>query len=182
MKIKVLILLSVVMGACSSPTDYYRVRPDGSDNVAANPDKFKVDSAKYNMYHANKEIQPPKAEIYGLGGKGYVPMTSIVPSDVWMVTHLYKGRYILQSESYNDRQCRYLDKIRRNPAGGGVNLLGKCLQAYEYGIYINKSGVIDGGWEVLPGSQKIMSARKMYLAPNMGKTSMWKDKKIFTIK
>jgi len=164
---------------CSAATDYYQVIPPGSDGMAVKPDKFKVDSSRHPIFHVSNSLTPPDGETYWISGAEYVPMTSILPSDTWKVTHIYRDLFIVQSEEYNDRQCRYLDEINRNPAGGGVNIFGSCLQAFEYGIYLNEQGEIAGGWELLPGEQKIFSARKMFLAPNDEKTEAWPRRTVF---
>lgn len=172
-----LLLLSVF--GCSSATDYYPETPSGSDGVAVNPDRYKIDGSQYPIFHTRKSIDAPAGETYWLAGAEYLAMTPILPTDSWRVTHTYKGLLIIQSEEYNDRQCRYLDQIGRNPVGGGVNILGYCLQAFEYGIYVDEQGAITGGWELLPGKQKIFSARNMFLSPDEQGTSLWPEEVIF---
>ena len=165
----------LLLYGCTSATDHFETVPPGSSGKAVNPDQFRVDSDDYPDFRVPARTVPPDAETYWIAGAERLSMTPILPSDRWKTTHVYRGFLIVQSEEYNERQCRYLDEIDQNPAGGGVNVFGVCLQAFEYGIYLNDNGEIVGGWEVLPGKQKVLGARKIYLAPSDGKASDWPE-------
>jgi hypothetical protein len=137
------------------------------------PDDFEVNPKKYSVYRVAQQFTPPDASLCDLGGCVDTKMAPILPSDTWRITHLVKTHYLIESDEYNDRQCHYLNDHHQNPAGGGVNIFGHCLQAYEYAIYVTLDGKTDGGWQILPGSQKIFSARETFLGPDDANAALW---------
>lgn len=149
----------------------------GSGPEPVNPDHYIVSANNYPTYQVKNELGPPKAEACMLGGCIKIRHTKILPSDMWYVTHKVENRYVIQSESYNERQCRYLD--RNNSYGGWVNLFGKCLRPHDFAIYISPDGVVSGGWELLPGPLKVGKERYMYLNYSNEKNKGWSKGVIF---
>lgn len=177
MRICFLILLSFLLLGCMSAADYMTppagAVTEGSGPYSVNPDGFKVDPNKYPKFTASADVDPPDARDCWIGGCSPRKMAPILTTDIWSVTHIVRNKYLIESDSYNERQCLYMNKLKENPAGGGVNIFGHCLRALEFGIYVTPTGAVDGGWQILPGSQKIFSARETFLAPDVRNTKMW---------
>ena len=77
-----------------------------------------------------------------------VEMVPIDPTDTWHVTHIFAGRYLIQSDEYNERECRLMAKKRQD---GFVNIFGACKRDHDYAIYVTPTGEMSGGWQLLPG-------------------------------
>jgi hypothetical protein len=151
----------------------------GSGPVPVNPDKFAVDSKKYPTYKANGTIKPPATQYCWPEGCAPIEMTNILPTDVWVVTHVFKGLYMIESDEYQNRQCRF--KLvsagmgaKQNVDGGGMTSFSKtCTSAHLFAIYVDTTGKISGGWELLPGPNILFAERDTYLSPTPGKASQW---------
>jgi hypothetical protein len=150
----------------------YQIEKYGTGQQPVKPDVFLVKSKDYVSYRVARRLSPP------FYGKQVTETVDIHESDVWKVTHKVEDRFIIQSDEYNERQCRFLDKRYQGVRGGFVNLLGICLRDYGYGIYITPKGEIDGGWELLP--HRLGGAnRYMYMFWHPAKNEGWPKGVIF---
>src|ERR1700733_5473027 len=94
-------------------------------------------------------------------------MTDILSTDVWMVTHVFKGLYMIESKEYQERECRL--KID----GGPTLFSDTCHSRHLFAIYTDPAGKLVGGWQLLPGPDKLFSERDVYLDPSPDKTRQW---------
>ena len=137
------------------------------------PDVFRVESDEYPRFAVSQRIKPPTYD------RRNTEAIEIEESDVWKVSHKVGARYIIQSKSYNERQCYFVDQKYKKLRGGSVNIFGKCLSDYEYGIYISGQGEIDGGWELLPSDKILWSNRYMYMSWRPEKNYGWPEGRVF---
>ncbi len=146
---------------------------DGTGAEPVKPDKFEVRPEQYPFFNVAAELKPP------LPFPGsHTEMVEILKEDKWQVTHVIGSRYIIQSKEYNERQCRYLDRLGVGSAGF-VNLFGTCLRDYDYGIYITPDGKINGGWELLPSDEIMAGNRYMYMSWEASKNQGWPVDAVF---
>lgn len=79
----------------------------GTGRQPAKPDVFEVKSKDFPSYSVTENIKPP-----GLTLRSYrnpaVKFTDFEKTDIWKVTHKIGERFIIQSEEFNERQCRFL--------------------------------------------------------------------------
>src|SRR5437016_3411230 len=100
------LLLLVVIGGATSGC-YELIPPPRVDTIAApdrsgyiNPDEFLVESNSYPAYAAQYRVEvPPPVFRYRTG--------PIETTDSWKVTHRIGDRFLIYSEDYQQRQCRY---------------------------------------------------------------------------
>lgn len=183
MKYLTLVIMLIVLTGCASEAAYMQPPPGavlyGSGPVPLNPDQFKVDPDKYPAYVAIEKLKPPTTQMCWPGGCLTLEMAEILPTDVWKVTHVFRGKYMIESTQFENKQCNLnlgpsILGTRQNPAGGGTTWLSRtCQRAYDYVIYITPDGQVAGGWELLPGPGKILEARNTYLSPSPEKTALW---------
>ena len=165
---------------CSQMVDYTNP-PEGaikygSGARAVKPIIYAVESRKFPKFKVRKQFTPPRNLTVGFDS--HFEMMDLYESDIWNVTHNVNGHYIIQSEEYRDRQCRYLEtKGRHGSAGGFIPLFSnKCLSE-RFGIYITLDGYIDGGWQRLPSKQH--PSNREYLNPDPKKNEGWPTGIIF---
>ena len=177
----ILVFLFGLQG-CMGSLDYVEV--SGSDKAyiyEGRPvyvDKFKVNSKDYPAFRlAGDLLVPPVSKLCTFGGCIDIRQIKIEKEDVWHVTHIVTGRYLIQSYSYNERQCRYLDK--KGYGDWFVNILNMCLRSYDFAIYITPDGEVSGGWELLPGHRKGGAERKVFFNMNPSKNTGWPDGEVF---
>lgn len=128
------------------------------------PDKYLVDSANYPTFRVKKRFDPPKRKVGAVESE--FAMVTIEPSDVWKVTHLVGETYLIYSDAYNDRQCRYLASIAPSGyAGGFVSRWGgsTCQASHLYQIAITPDGTVKGGWKLLYNPKRFLLRRDRYI-------------------
>lgn len=128
------------------------------------PDKYLVDSAEYPTYRAKQRFDPPKKKIGAVESE--FAMVVIEPADIWKVTHLVDKMYLIYSEAYNDRQCRYLASIAPSGyAGGFISRWGgsTCQASNLYHIAISPDGTVRGGWKQLYNPKRFLLPRDRYI-------------------
>lgn len=178
------------LSACgvSSSAAIYRNPPPGvvqygSGKVPVDPDDYAVNPGKYPAYRAKQDFDSPSAKncwanfVGSKRGCSLLPQTKILRSDVWHVTHVVDGRYLIESDAYNERECRFLSK--RGYHAGFINIFGSCLREYNFAIYVSAEGDVSGGWELLPGPTKGGSARYTYLSYAPRKNEGWPSGQVF---
>lgn len=183
-KIFISLLFICLLSACSmasSPAAYEKPPSNavryGSGSTPIDPDTLTVHSSKYPLFHILQQLSPPEIRYLLFGYPVTVEMVQIYPSDTWRVTHVFAGRYLIESDDYNDRECRLMAK---NHQDGYVNPWGKCLRQHDYAIYITPKGEISGGWQLLPGPQLWGSSRYTYLSYAPEKDAGWPTGAIFS--
>jgi len=141
-------------------------------------DKFKVNSKDYPAFRlAGNSLVPPVSKLCTFGGCIDIRQTKIEKEDVWHVTHIVNGRYLIQSKEYNERQCRY--RAKKGSGYWSVNIFNMCLRSYDFAIYITPEGEVSGGWELLPGHRKGGAERKVFFNMNPSKNTGWPDGAVF---
>lgn len=149
-----LLFLMTACGVASSRAAYESPTKDqvmfGSGATPIDPDTLQVDSSAYPKFHVLQQLLPPEIRYKLFTYDITVEMVPIDSSDTWYVTHIFAGRYLIQSDEYNERECRFLANRHQ---GGYVNPFGTCKRDYDYAIYVTPSGEITGGWQLLPGSR-----------------------------
>ncbi len=166
--------LVAMVGACASPADYMKPPREAVEYGSGEPiytDQLKVDSDRYPAYRASRVFVPPNSLQYYLGGSRYLPQTELRPTDIWHVTHVFHEYYIIQSETYNDRQCRLLDS--RRDSTGYVDPFNRCLRRIDWGVFIRPDGTVAGSWALLPGPRLTFSTRKVFLYRNPRQDPAW---------
>lgn len=145
------------------------ILPPGVKEAAApanleDPDKHRVDSADYPTFRVRRKFKPP------LWKEGPVesqfPMVPIEQSDTWKVTHkINDDLFLIYSESYNERQCRYLaDALPRGMAGGHVGIFSNnCDADYLYQIPITLDGTVKGNWKLFYNPKRFIFSRDRYV-------------------
>ena len=152
----------------------------GSGEKAVPVDAYRINENSHPKYKlAIEEFYPPPANLCGFGGCNDIPTNKLWKDDVWKVTHVFKDYRLIQSDSYNERLCRSLD--RKGYGDWFLNILNKCLRGYDFAIYIDPDGVIRTGWELLPGKRKVGTERKVYLNPSPSKKTGWPDGVVFQV-
>lgn len=172
-----------MLSACSmasSPAAYEGPPNDaieyGSGRAPIDPDKLLVNSDKYPRFHLAQTLSPPAIDYLLFGHPVEVEMVPIYPSDTWRVTHIFANRYLIESDNYNERECRLMAKKHDD---GYVNPFGNCLRQHDYAVFITTSGEVSGGWQLLPGPQLGGSNRYTYLSYAPGKNTGWPTGAIF---
>lgn len=129
------------------------------------PDNYLVDSEIYPVFHAKEKFDPPKWKVGS--GESKFPMVAIEPIDIWKVTRVVGEMYLIHSDTYNERQCRYLMEIAPDgSAGGFVSRWGRsrrCHADYLYHIPIMPNGTVRGGWKLLYNPERFLSSRDRYI-------------------
>jgi hypothetical protein len=143
-----------------------------------NPDRYRVDSASYPTFHVRERFKPP------LWKEGSFEMVLIEASDIWKVTHkVGEKAFLIYSESYNDRQCRYLaDVLPRGMAGGHIGIITKrCDADYLYHIPVNLDGTVIGNWKLLYNPKRFIFARDRYIDMQIDRTAVggWSKQPLF---
>lgn len=181
------VMLSCSLTACgvaSSPAAYEGAPADaishGSGSTPIDPDDLTVDSNKYPLFHISQQVSPPEIRYLLFGYPVTVEMTQIYPSDTWHVTHVFAGKYLIESDEYNERECRFLAKNYPEKNDANVNIFGTCKRQHDYAIFVISNGEISGGWQLLPGSQLGGSNRYTYLSYAPEKNSGWPPGPIFS--
>jgi len=183
MKIQAATILAFMMLSqlnCMGSAHYFElptgVVEGGNGSEPINPDKFRVDTSRYPAFRIENDINPPDSDECSYGKCVKLPHVPILRGDKWQVTHVFKDRYIIESESYSKRQCNYLAKKKVWGFGG---MLGYCTGVYDFGIYITADGIVSGGWALLPGSRKLFSERQTYLNPDSRYNDGWPSGVVF---
>jgi hypothetical protein len=176
-------MLVCLISACSvasSPAAYEGppagAVKDGSGTTPIDPDALLINSNEYPRFHVLQLLSPPEIKYVLFGYAVIVEMVPIYPSDVWRVTHVFVGRYLIESDEYNERECRLMAKKHQD---GYVNPWGKCLRQHDYAIFVTPSGEVSGGWQLLPGPQLGGSNRYTYLSYAPDKNAGWPTGPVF---
>ncbi|HET7587679.1 MAG TPA: hypothetical protein VFL45_06315 [Gammaproteobacteria bacterium] len=177
------------LSACgvSSSAAIYRNPPPGvvqygSGKVPVDPDDYAVNPGKYPVYRAKQDFDPPSPRdcwanfVGSKRGCSSLPQTKVLASDVWHVTHMIDDRYLIESDTYNNRECQAL---ATKYAVGLERVFGSYSCQYNFAIYIRSDGTVSGGWELLPSSQKVLSARYTYLSYAPRKNEGWPSGQVF---
>ena len=179
------IVMSCLLNACgmaSSPAAYEGPPSNaitrGSGSSPVDPDTLQVNSSVYPQFHVLQLLSPPEIKYVLFGHDVTVEMVPINPSDTWHVTHLFANRYLIESDEYNDRECRLMAKKHQD---GYINPWGKCLRQHDYTIFVTLSGEVSGGWQLLPGPQLGGSNRYTYLSYAPEKNAGWPVGTVFHI-
>lgn len=167
-------------GVASSPAAYEgppsNALTQGSGSTPINPDTLRVNSNEYPQFHLVQQLSPPEIKYMLFGYEVTVEMVPIDPSDTWRVTHVFAGRYLIESDEYNERECRLMAKKHQD---GYVNPWGKCLRQHDYAVFIAPNGEVSGGWQLLPGPQLGGSNRYTYLSYAPEKNAGWPTGEVF---
>lgn len=173
----ILICLLSACGMASSPAAYEgppsNAIEHGSGSSPIDPDDLAVSSEKFPQFHVLQQLSPPEIKYLLFGYEVMVEMIPISPSDTWRVTHVFADRYLIESDEYNERECRFLAKNYPRANDAYVNIFGSCLRQHNYAIFVTPSGEISGGWQLLPGPQLVLSARYTYLSYAPEKNAGW---------
>lgn len=171
----------VLIAGCSSITDYQNPEDVGIGNekyIVANPDIFKVrKKGAYPSYSVATEYLPPDTVTTWFGVTNKYKSAPISSTDKWIVTHTIQSNFIIQSEEYNERQCRFLEGGRNSH--WYINPFGWCLSSYEYGIAINSEGRVTIGWVLLPSSRIGGAYRKKFIPLEPTYEQSWIGEKLF---
>ena len=164
-------------GVASSPAAYEGPPAGaikaGSGPTPIDPDTLQVNSSKYPLFHVLQQLSPPEIRYLLFGYPVTVEMIPINPSDTWRVTHVFAGRYLIESDEYNERECRFLAKNYPKKNDANVNIFGSCKRQHDYAIFVSPNGEISGGWQLLPGPQLGGSNRYTYLSYAPDKNAGW---------
>ena len=96
----------------------------------------------------------------------------ILPSDVWRVTYVYKGLYLVYSEQYQKRECerelqfKHTDAYLEN---------GECHHIKRFLIYLKPSGEVAGGFKILNRDSVFASQRRMPMEPDHTQDNQWNE-------
>lgn len=174
------VMLACLMVACSiasSPAAYEgppsNALTQGSGSTPINPDTLRVNSSEYPLFHVLQQLSTPEVRYLLFGYPVTVEMIPINPSDTWRVTHVFAGRYLIESDEYNERECRFLAKNYPKKNDANVNIFGSCKRQHDYAIFVSPNGEISGGWQLLPGPQLGGSNRYTYLSYAPDKNAGW---------
>ena len=127
------------------------------------PDDYRYDPMPPIIFRATKEIDPP--EPWYLGKKSPRPMSTILKSDTWRVTHRIDSKFLIYSDSFQSRQ----KKLRQ-----------KFGSPYLFHIYIDANGVASG-WALLLDRKIVVSKneRKTILHPRANEGGDWPTVPLF---
>lgn len=91
-------------------------------------------------------------------------MEAIETTDIWKVTHKEGNAYLIHSDTYTDRWCRFLAKVEPNGAAGGSMgwLKSNCSPDYLYDISVTLDGTVRGGWKLLHNPKRVLFAHDRY--------------------
>lgn len=174
--VRFVLCLSILMAisACgvSSSSAIYQSPPQGAVTYGTgatpvDPDDYRVDSSKYPEFKVFTELTPPESNWCWFGCQKVVQVP-IITTDVWRVTHVVMGKWLIESETYQDRQEAY---VRKNYQLGA--------NQHNYAVYITQEGSVDGGWELLPGSNLLFSERYMYMSFDPKNNAGWPTGSVF---
>lgn len=174
--------VAVALSGCVSEARY-RAAPDGASEYGSgsgpvNSSRFEVRSDKYPFYAVESVLMPPEAEYCSKLRCAEVPQVPILPSDKWKVTHVFRGRYLIQSDEYNERQCRLLAS---EGGYGGYSQLGRfCSPRHFFAIYISPEGSVSGGWELFRAVGG-WGRKEMYMNPHPSKNIGWPAGRVFRL-
>lgn len=177
------LMLICLMTACSvasSPAAYEGPPSDaiehGSGQTPIDPDRLVVNPDNYPKFHVAQSLSPPIIQYDLFHLKFTIEMTTISPSDTWRVTHVFAGRYLIESDEYNERECRFVAKKKSESQ---INIFGSCLRQHDYAVFVTPNGEISGGWQLLPGPQLGGSNRYTYLSYAPEKNAGWPTGVVF---
>jgi hypothetical protein len=172
LKASIIIPLLLLFGCASSLVEYQVATGErenqnlstNSDKLIVNPDKLAVKSKGLEKFYFKEAFQPVAPE--WLNGRGGDIFVKIQPTDIWVVTHVYDNYYIIQSDSFNGRQCR------KRLFGDFVNIFNRCSRHNDYGLWISKKKYQIIGWANLPGPRRVLHNRTVELImPNYYKAN-----------
>ena len=167
-----LLTLSIAGCGAASSSAVYQEPPPGSVQYGTgaspvDPDDYEVSPADYPSFHVRTDIDPPDSTRCWFRCSK-LTQVRILPTDIWHVTHVVAGKWLIESSAYQDRQEAYV----RSHYHIGSN-------KYNYAIYVDGNGVIDGGWQLLPGSNKLFSERYMYFTFDPKNNAGWSKGTVF---
>lgn len=170
--------MSILTGCVYSSAAIYREPPPGvvkygSGRLPADPDDYAVNPSNYPAYQAGQAFLPPAPPDCTANWKDSdrsctsMPRAKILPTDVWHVTHVFNGRYMIESNDFYKREEKLLEED------------GYLSNQYSFAIYIFPNGEVSGGWQILPGFTKGGPARYTYLSYAPRKNEGWPSGKVF---
>ncbi|HET7177002.1 MAG TPA: hypothetical protein VFK21_13480 [Gammaproteobacteria bacterium] len=167
--------LSLLLGGCASQLGHLPAVDTsgaGTTMVRINPDNLQVDPAGYPEFHAVHNLSPNR-EMSCVGSNYICDAPDMIPietTDTWVVTHIFEGKYLIESKGYTQREYSFLCGKKEYK-----DSLGTCLATqYNYGIYIDPDGKIDGGWQLLPAPNIVLASdRVSYMDANPAKNAGW---------
>ncbi len=134
------------------------------------PEQFKVNPESYPRFRVRHTIQPPPVELS-------IEMLEISEDDIWEVAYKFGDLYLIFSQSYTDRQCVRLAKGREpGPSIAHISpFTGKCRSWYRYCIYVDMTGTITAGWQLInnPDVKSSRSARSQLINPIFSNGGAW---------
>lgn len=170
-----ILCVSLLLAGCVGSAAYYPP-PDNALLIQGkpaliNPDHYKVNPLDYPVFLAKNDYLPPAPKKHFAGEVYPLIVDEIMAADVWRVTHVINELWIIQSEQFNERECRLLDK--RGYSDGFVNIFNRCLRRIDFGIYVDPNGNVNGGWALLPGPQITFIERETYLYYSQIGSKQW---------
>jgi len=187
---RLLLAISIILSGCYGMADY-RSAPRGaleygSGSTPVDPDELRVASNSYPKYRVSEPVTPPRWRYdFDASKESDTPMLDILPSDEWLVTHRFQNLYLIQSESYTDRQCHFLAKMGPGNYGGHVGLFSsKCQSNSLYAIFIRADGQVSGGWKLLKNPKIVIlrSDRRTHFVPSPERNKGWESIKFQILK
>jgi hypothetical protein len=98
--------------------------------------EYRVNSKSYPSYRARNSFTPPILDQKS-------PVTAAVETvDRWQVTHVIDGVYLIQSESFQKRQCEKMRGIIYK----ATDVTPPSCSSTKHGFLINSAGEMAGGW------------------------------------
>lgn len=187
----IILVMNVALCSCgvSSSSALYRPAPpnawtDQPNGEPVDPDRFVVDSSNYPTFQTSTDIQPPTAlncwQSFSVCEN--LAQIQILKTDVWRVTHVVAGHWLIESTSYQNREEDSLQDAAKQAAKNGFQrTFGMpSNHQYNFAICVDQDGRVDGGWELLPGSAKLFSERYMYFSFDQQQNAGWPTGSVFT--
>jgi hypothetical protein len=173
------IVLALMLPGCYGPADYLTAPREalvyGSGERPVDPEQLRVNPKDFPQFRAKQQVKPPPTKLR-------IDMVEIVPGDIWQVSYRVRDFYLITSNTYEDRLCRSLNAAGHKSIALLSRFTGKCTNQYIYGIYVDLTGKVTGGWEILPNSSRIIlsSERRQYLTPDPISALSWGVQPLFT--
>ncbi len=155
------IALLLVLSACAAPTTVGNTEgmPKFED-----PDLYAVDSKNYPTYGIESVIYSPPS-VMTRGYASSTPIEEIRSTDLWIVTHVYKGYYYIFSGEYQKRQ----EQLIKNSYSWNV-----IAERNFYHILIDKAGKIVG-WVIFKNKNVVLlrSERRIVFDSSYWRNPEW---------
>lgn len=98
--------------------------------------EYRVNSKSYPTFRARSVFTPP------ILNKKFPAAATVELNDRWNVTHVIDGLYLIQSESFQKRQCGKMNSMPYKP----TDPTPPSCSSSKHGFLISSAGEIAGGW------------------------------------